>query len=404
VREVWLVARREYLHVVGKKSFLIATLAFPALMLLIGGITVIVSLSEDDPAMIGYVDLSGLLRATQIQRQEGFHSYDSVEAGREAVEEGQIDVLMVVPEAYLESRQVRAYYWDEWPGEKVWDRWDGFVRRQLLASVPAAVRQRILGDDHVVIHSADDRSRFDTDNPFTLIVPLLAAMLFMFAALAAGGYLLQAVVEEKENRTIEVLISTIRPEQLIGGKAVGLVGAGLTQVAAWLATAALAIPVGSLFLGPLPPLTVNWQLVLAAVFYFVPALALNGAVMVAIGSAVTEAQQARPLAAPLTLFFILPVMVMPVIFTSPDSPFLLAMTLFPPTSFATIMIRSSVSAIPAWQLILSWLILVTSSALTISLAARIFRRGMLRYGQRLDVRAVWSAIRGRAAEPDVRAD
>jgi ABC-2 type transport system permease protein len=128
--------------------------------------------------------------------------------------------------------------------------------------------------------------------------------------------------------------------------------------------------------------------------FFLPAYALIAAVMVAIGGAVTEMQQGQQVAGILNLFFMLPLFLMGLLFANPGHPLLVFMSLFPSTAFMTISLRWGLGTIPAWQLSASWVLLVATTIFMVWAAARIFRAGMLRYGQPLSLRGVVTALRG----------
>jgi ABC-2 type transport system permease protein len=118
-----------------------------------------------------------------------------------------------------------------------------------------------------------------------------------------------------------------------------------------------------------------------------------GGFMIVIGSAVTELQQGQQIAGILNLFFMAPFFVLVILFANPDGPLAVALTLFPTTAFLTISIRWALTAVPLWQLGLSWLFLVTSALITVWVAARVFRLGMLSYGQRLGWASLKAALR-----------
>jgi ABC-2 type transport system permease protein len=194
---------------------------------------------------------------------------------------------------------------------------------------------------------------------------------------------------------MEILVTSLSPEQLIGGKAAGLMAVSLTQLGIWLLAIAIGLVVGAQFLEPLRTIRIPWAFALVAGLYFLPAYALIAAMMTAIGGAATEMRQGQQIAAVLNLLFILPMLLAGLVFIDPDSPVLVFFTLFPTTSFTTVMLRWVAGAIPAWQLAASWLLLVVSAWLGAWAAARIFRAGMLRYGQSLDLLAALSAARSR---------
>ncbi|MFN2164892.1 MAG: ABC transporter permease, partial [Anaerolineae bacterium] len=142
---------------------------------------------------------------------------------------------------------------------------------------------------------------------------------------------------------------------------------------------------------------IPWGLLGIVLFWFVPSYALMAGLMISIGSTVTEMQQGQQIAGILNLLFVFPFFLTVMIFTSPNSPLMVLLTLFPTTSFLTVSMRWAVTAIPLWQLAASWILLVISAGVSIWAASRIFRVGMLRYGQRLELRGVLAAIRGRPA-------
>jgi ABC-2 type transport system permease protein len=110
---------------------------------------------------------------------------------------------------------------------------------------------------------------------------------------------------------------------------------------------------------------------------------------------VTELQQGQQIAGILNLFFMLPIFLLPILFSNPNSPLMVFLTLFPTTSFLTISMRWGLGTVPLWQVGIAWVLLVATAIFMIWAAARVFRAGMLRYGQALDLRAAAAAIRGK---------
>ena len=170
-------------------------------------------------------------------------------------------------------------------------------------------------------------------------------------------------------------MTSLTPEQLIGGKAAGLV-------------------VAARFFEPLRDIQVPWDFVLVSLVYFLPSFVLMAGMMVAIGSTVTEAREGQQVAGILNMLFTFPYFLTVLMFTNPDGHIPVFLTLFPTTAYITIAMRWGMTMIPAWQLAASLLVLVGSAIFAIWSAARIFRVGMLNYGQRFRLRAVITAIRG----------
>ena len=140
---------------------------------------------------------------------------------------------------------------------------------------------------------------------------------------------------------------------------------------------------------------VPWDFLALSLLYFLPSFVLMGGIMVALGSTVTEAQEGQQVAGILNLLFTSPYFLVMLIFINPDGPLSVFLTLFPTTAYITLTLRWGATVVPAWQLVASLVLLSGAAAAAVWAAARVFRVGMLSYGQRLRLPAVVAAIRGR---------
>jgi len=399
MRKLWLVAKHEYLTVVKAKSFLVGTLGLPILIITVMVVAVVVALGGRGPLPVGYVDHSGVLSAvTEVARNDPsasvqFQAFPDEATGLEALNAEAVQALYVLPQDYLTNHEVTLYYLVDEPGALIQEDFNDLLRGQLLAQQPVEIRERILGQQQFTIRSADRSRAFETQNPLNFVVPYAAAFFFIFAVMNSAGYMLQAITKEKENRTMELLATSIRPLELIGGKAVGLMGVGVSQLVLWLGTALAAIIVARPFIEGMGAATLPWSALGIVAVFFLPAYALISAMMTAIGSAVEDLRQGQQISGILNLFFMLPFFLIVLIMTKPNSPIVIALTLFPTTAFVTIAFRWGMSQIPLWQLVVSWLLLVVSAGVSLWVAARIFKVGMLSYGQRLSLRKIVQALR-----------
>lgn len=403
MRNLWLIARHEYRKRVSQRSFLLMTLGMPALIAAVMAISILVALGDGEVSL-GYVDGPGILdpAVTPIAASEEDEALPPIEefadesAARAALESGAVDAYYVVPAGYPQA-PVDLYYLEDAPGEAAQERFANFLRANLALQAAAGradVAERLQSRPDLTVRSAD--SSREVGGPgaiMSFLLPFAAGFFFIFAVMGSAGYLLQVVADEKENRTVEMLLTTISPEQLIGGKALGLMAVALTQIAIWVAAAAVGLVVASQLVEDFPPIEVPGSYLLLIALFFLPAYALVAGLMTAIGGAVTEVRQGQQIAGLLNLLFIVPFFAIALIMARPDSPLVLLLTLFPTTSFLTVAMRWGMSVIPTWQLILSWVLLVASALFSVWAAARIFRAGMLRYGQRMDLQEIWAAIR-----------
>lgn len=411
MHNLWLVAKHEYRKRVSTRSFLLATFGIPAIMLFVMAISVVTSIPGEIERPVGYVDQAALLdpslspplAETDAEAPVApgetplLREFETTAAAQMALEAGEVDSFYVVPAGYPVVPQLEVYYREEAPDVAVRDAFDEFLRVNLAASVagvPAGIQERLREGPDLVVRSADGEREIGKENILTFVLPFLAAFLFFFAVIGSSGYLVQVVADEKENRTMEMVITSITPEQLIGGKALGLMAVSLTQILLWVVVAGVGLFVGARFVPTLGQLTIPWTYLLLIGLFFLPAYALVAGIMTAIGGAVTEVQHGQQIAGVLNLLFIAPFFFTVGLIGNPDSVLALILTLFPTTSFFTVALRWGLGAIPLWQTGLSWLILVTTALLSVWASARIFRAGMLRYGQRMELREMVAALRG----------
>jgi ABC-2 type transport system permease protein len=134
-------------------------------------------------------------------------------------------------------------------------------------------------------------------------------------------------------------------------------------------------------------------MLLTLAVFFVPTYALIAGMMIVIGSMVTETRQGQQIAGALNMLFTLPFFFIVLFFTAPNSPLATILTIFPTTAFLTIALRWSMTTIPMWEMMMGWVLVVASAIFAVWAASRIFRVGMLRFGQRLDVKSMLRAVR-----------
>lgn len=401
MRNFWLMAKHEYRKMVTKRSFLLGTLSIPLIMILAIGLTIFITVRGEDSRPVGYVDHAGILAAavnpppTVNDDMVELRAFPDEATATQALTDGDIQAYYVLPADYLESRSVQLYYWDDSPASRVRASFSDFIRANLASVEPVERQQLLLEGPKLIVRSADGGREIDSNNPINFVLPFAAAVLFIFVVMGSAGYLLQVVTDEKENRTMEVMITSMTPLQMIGGKALGLMAVSLTQLLIWLVIGTGLVVIGANYVPLLASITIPWSLLIIVAAFFLPSYALVAGMMTAIGGAVTELQQGQQIAGILNLLFLAPFFFIVLFMEQPNSPILVGLTLFPTTAFFSVMMRWALSVVPMWQVVASWLILVGTAVLSIVVSARIFRVGMLRYGQALRLRNVWAAVRNR---------
>ena len=401
MRKLYLVAKHEYLKLVKRRSFLLSTLGIPVLLGIIMAVSIVASLGKRGELPVGYVDKAGVfaetltLSTSEDKQAVVFQAFDTEDAALDKLQLNQLQAVYILPEDYQQTGKVALYYVGQRPSEIVQADFNKYLKTHLLASQPAQVQIRLLEGTNLIIRSADGSREFDSRNIVTFFIPFIAAFLFIIAVMSASGYMLEAVTKEKENRTIEILATSLKPESLIGGKAIGLMGVGLTQLGIWAITGIVGLIVLGRFYEQIASIDIPWSTLAVVGAFFLPAYALMSGMMTIIGSIVPDAKQGQQISGIINLLFTSPFFFLALIMAKPNHPIVIGLSLFPTTAFITITMRWAMTTIPTWQLISSLSLLIIFAIFSIWVAARIFRYGMLRYGQRLNVKQMFIALRNR---------
>lgn len=400
MRKLWLVAKQEYLKRVRKRSFLLSVLGIPLLMVGVSVLTALIMMASADDRPVGYVDRAGFLDTAVVSELQAerrnfvdIQAYPDEDAARAALEEERIQAYYVVPEDYREHPDLELVYWQETPDDEIQEDFGEFISASLVYDKDARVRARLNAGSNLTIRSRDERREMSSENILDIIIPFIASFFLYFAIAISGGYMLQAVTDEKENRTMEIMATSLAPRQLIGGKALGLIGVVLTQILIWVVALVVSVLIASQFFEALRMVNIPWGTLAVVALFFLPTFALISGLMTAIGAAVAEQRQGQQISGIVNMFFIFPVFFSALLFTNPNHPIIVVLTLFPTSSFITVLMRWSFGVVPLWQMAVAWVLVMASAAGTIWLAARIFRMGMLRYGQRLRLNTILTGLR-----------
>jgi ABC-2 type transport system permease protein len=393
--KVWLVAEQHFRQEVLKRSFLFVMLSLPAFLVLIVGIGFLSERLYEDSYVVGYVDPGGFLLSVLDQNDDAdveLRVMESEDAARVALEEGAIDAYYLLPASYPDDADVQLIY-DEPVGWSARNRFRNLVRRNLLAGQPAEVVERAMpGSDLTVRATAYNREFPDGGPSAGQIVSVVVGVLFAVLAMVTSGYLMGMLIEEKENRTMEIIVSSVSPQAMMLGKVLAGVGLGLVLLAVWTVFLVGAVFVGRdvLEMGWLQNIDPNWRDVLSVIAVAIPVQLVISSAMSIVGALVSNQQEADQIGPFVFLIMMVPLYLLLPISKDPNSALSIGLSLFPPTSVLTIAFRSLFREIPLWQVAASVGVSLASAAALIWLSAKAFRASMLRYGQRLR----WSEILG----------
>ena len=385
MRKILRVMYFEYVRHVFRKRFLFSLLSLPLFIGVLALVVLLLVRSEINFKPIGYVDLSGVLPNSGGEYQGrlvDLLQFETEDLASQALQVGQIQAYYVLDSDYLESRQAKLVAIDE-PSNAATDQFAYFVRANLLAEYPEEIVRRLIEGNQLILRTADGSRQFAQGDWLGFLLPFVFGFIFLAAVFATSGYLLQAVVEEKENRTMEMLVTTISPAQLMSGKILGIIAVGWTQLFVWIVMALVLLVIASLFVGFPGINSITFGYIVLAVGIFVPAFVMLSALMVAVGATLTDAQEAQQVTSLFTLPLFIPFWFVFQLIGHPNGPVAIGLSLFPLTAPITLAIRAGFTTIPPWQIGLSLGFLIIGAGLAVWLAGRAFRLGMLRYGQRV---------------------
>ena len=386
MNELWQVIVFEYSRHVFRKRFVFALMSLPSFILVMAFVVFILVRSEFNNKPVGYVDHSGLLKEpiTEISAEnlETIRRFEREQDAQNALNAEEIQAYYVLSSDYLETRQATLIALEQ-PSNAATRQFMQLVRAHLLARFPDEVVTRLNQGNQLVVKSLDGSRQFIQGDWLGFVLPFMVGFIFLISIFATSGYLLQAVVEEKENRTMELLITTITPNKLITGKILGIIGVGWTQLLVWFGLLLLLFVIGSWFIELPDLITFSTGYFILAVTVFVPAFIMLAALMLAVGATLTDVQEAQQVTSLFTLPLFIPFWFASVLINQPNGIVAVGLSFFPFTAPITLAIRAGLSTIPPWQLLLSLFLLFVFALIAVWFAGRAFRLGMLRYGQRV---------------------
>jgi ABC-2 type transport system permease protein len=410
------IIKREYLIRVRSKGFLFGTIASPLLLVLYMTVpALMVKLSSHQTHNIAILDQNG--DEALFRRIQEILAHDD-NAGREAERQGETDRYVLRREVaasaeaaaakrqllneQLGSGQLTAYV--ELPKEALKKNHfpyfaknvgDLTTKGNVGDAVNEAIIERRMAEAGLDANRVNDLSRnvaLDTINrqgqreegqTFFLTFGLIMAI--YVSILVYGITVMRGVIEEKQWRIIEVLLSSVKPIELMLGKLIGIGLVGLTQFGVWALTGTLLSVLGTLPLMrfvkvPLPSLSP--VLMFFFVLYFILGYFLYATLYAMVGAIVSNEEDGQQMQIPVTMTIVIPIMISALVMQDPNSLSSTLLSFIPFFSPILMFMRISFQTPPAWQIVLSIVVNVATILALIWLAAKIYRVGVLMYGKR----------------------
>lgn len=408
--KIWLVLKNEWKMTVQRRSFVVTLILVPLVPFLL---TLVVSLIrqnnpqanpvEDllapptEPEVTGYVDLSGLVRAVPPDLEGMLIAYENEAQADAGLQRGDVDAYIIIAADYVQSGKVIYVRPDFTPlgGLMQSDVVRDLLNYNLLEGDPVRFErwQQPVVFEYEYLSPEEQR---DPDNALTFFLPYITAFIFYIVILGSASLMLNSISKEKENRVMEVLMTSITPTQMMTGKMIGLGLAGLLQTVVWSVSGLLLLRFsGTAFELPesfqLSPMLVFW-----GVLYFLLGYAVYAALMGGIGALAPNLRETGQTVTLVIMPLVVPLMFINLLIDKPNHPLAIFMSMFPLTAPVAMMTRLAGTTVPLWQNLLALLLLAFSAWLAVRAAAGIFRAQNLLSGQPLKLKLFLKALIGKA--------
>ena len=417
-----LILQREYMSIVGKKSFIVMTLLMPFLLILLGCIPVLLQMiNTNDEKTVAVIDETGRYGgAIKSDDQFDFEYYDQAKSGnaRQLYDEKgkELYAIVIIPRDVEATHQLLVYS-------------ESAVSSTLIAHLERSMGktltdakvcsygieglEKILKECNVEVNVrsikwSDGGSEETSSTDIAMIVGVALSMLSYFFVLMYGAMIMNSVIEEKTNRIVEVIVSSCKPIELMLGKILGVALVGFTQVAIWavlLGIAGMVLGMGFVGSAVASPeameaagamaqstsqsggfvemlLSVNYvQILFFFVVYFIGGFLLYASLFAGFGSAVDQASDASQFTTPIMIVIIIALYASLACMENPDGDVAFWCSMIPFTSPMVMMVRLPYD-VPVWQMALSVAVLYGTAIGLTALSAKIYRTGILLYGKK----------------------
>ncbi len=425
---ILIIIKREYLVRVRKKSFIVMTLLAPALLAAFYGAIIWAAVGSTSQKKVAVIDQSGQFVDKLKGDEETAFVYitDAPEKAKKQLVEKNYDALAIIPNDVIDQPATVQILSNKSVSLALQNNIESAIAKEIetIKLSRSGITQQVIKDAKTKVRAKtinlSDEGEKSTNSIITTIIGGICGFLIYMAVFIYGAQVMRGVLEEKTSRIIEIIISSVKPFQLMMGKIVGVGLVGLTQFTLWILLTIGAVSAGSAIFGakyaedvaktrsmqmssvpgqgdvqkkmedsknPMAEMsaaikTLNIPLIAGCfLFFFLGGYLLYSSLFGAIGAAVDSETETQQFMFPITIPIIASIALSQFIIRDPDGSLAFWMSMVPLTSPIIMMVRIPFG-VPAWQIALSMALLVAGFIGTTWLAARIYRVGILMYGKK----------------------
>jgi ABC-2 type transport system permease protein len=414
MRKIWLIVKREYITRVRTKAFILGTLALPLVSIAILVISIFLSGGSSGYSLKIVIldEVGGIGGAVQkaLGRNESTahprtdvvqvveHPSPELETYYNSrVRDDEIDGILVLPIGLMNGTATPKFHAKGMHAAALLGPIEQAVNGAIIARRLSAKGKRsgaMKGVFNLTQVQLVNPSSQEEEDPgeANFAIAIIAGMVLYMTLIVYGMSTMHSVMEEKSTRMIEILVSSIRPFDLLAGKILSVGAVALTQYLVW------AVTVGVLFASaasvtafvrpgaPTPAISLSPGLLIYLVVFFLAGYFLYSALYAAAGAIVSNDEEARQAQMPLTLMILCSFMLFNVILNNPNSTLSVVLSITPFLSPILMTLRVAIQTPPLWQIVLALAFSIATTIYTIRISAKIYRVGILMYGKRPSIK------------------
>ena len=405
--QVYKIVKWEFINRVKTKLFLITTFALPFFM---GGImylpSILMDLEPEDKSRIGLIyksDIVSLINRFKDQcdkilvTQGGdsqfiFKDLDSEQEALEDILDKRIDGYLAIPNTILDTGRVK-YFSQSLSNIKIYNN----LRRTLNQLV---IEQRMINQkiDISIVGQLSRKIEFETyeldelgeategDELSSFLIPYLFLMILFMTVFMSGQLLLRSVMEERTSRTIEILLSSVTPNQIMRGKILGLGALGLVQMIFY-----LIVGLSIMHFKELASIDII-QIPMFLIF-FITGYLFYASIFAVMGTFFTSEQEAQQSSGLISLVAIIPMVFASYFITNPGSTFTILSTYIPPLTPFMMIIRLGTDSVELNEIVYTTILMIVSCWFMLKLSGKIFRTAILLYGKKITLKEIITWVR-----------
>lgn len=411
-----IIFKREYLSRLKSRAFILSTILAPLGLILLIAVPVVLNLMESDQRhVIGIQDHTGAvyerLHAANPERYSEIDPATPVDTLRAWVLSRELDGFIILDDSHVDEGRSPELFSRGGGGLGLVSELRGDIRSALQnvrldrAQVDDSIRDILAMRTGLETRKITETGEEAQDTLVLFFVGYIMFFIIYAAMFGYGAVIMRSVIEEKTNRIIEVITSSVRPFELLMGKVIGVGALGLTQFAIWSVSAAgllaIAGPIIAMVGGGSPGAdtaelqavaaeadlpftipTIGADVWISFVLFFLLGYAIYSAMFAAVGAAVDSESDANQLMLPIMIPIMIPLLFIGNVASDPDSTFSVVASLFPFFAPMLMPMRVAMSPVPFWEIALGLVLCALTFLALIWISSRIYRIGILMYGNK----------------------